>query len=322
MTKTKIPVPIFFTIDDKYAPYMAVALYSLMENANSKYSYTVYIIYQNLSSKNRERIINMKKDNFEIIFKKMNDTIHGISDHTVGKLRCDYSTYTIYYRLFIADMFPQYDKGLYLDSDIVVLGDISKLCLTDLQENFIGACQDMSIYDIDVLVRYMENGVGVNKNEYINSGILLMNLKKIRENNLSQHFLYLLNTYRFDTIAPDQDYLNAMCNGNILYLDNKWNTMPLHKKTIKSNPNLIHYNLFNKPWCYKGIQYESYFWNFAIETPFYDELIEYRDAYGIEKRMHDHESMEEIVKIGKETPNKEVNFKKIQEQKGCVKICL
>lgn len=322
MTRTKMPVPIFFTIDDKYAPYMGVALYSLMENADPKYDYTVYVIYQDLSDENRKQITGMCRNNFEIIFKQMSDTIHGISNDKAGKLRCDYSTYTIYYRLFIADMFPQYDKGLYLDSDIVVPGDISELCLTDLQDNILGACADMSVSGVEVIAGYMENAVGVDKDKYINSGILLMNLKKMRKINLSQHFLNLLNTYCFDNIAPDQDYLNAMCDGNILHLDKVWDVMPLHDQPEISSPKIIHYNLFDKPWCYKGVQYETYFWQFAAKTPFYEELLAYREAYGIERRMHDHESMAVLMKMSEKIPTYEVTFKKIQDKEGCVKICL
>lgn len=322
MTGRKMPVPIFFTIDDQYAAYMAVALYSLMENADPQYNYTVYVIYQDLSDQNRNHIIHMCKDNFEIIFKQMNDTIHGISGDKAGKLRCDYSTYTIYYRLFIADMFPEYDKGLYLDSDIVVPGDISELCLTDLENNIFGACADMSVSDVEVIAGYMENAVGVDRYQYINSGILLMDLKKMREINLSQHFLCLLNKYGFDTIAPDQDYLNAMCSGNIFHLDKEWDAMPLHNKPQMNSPKIIHYNLFDKPWCYEGVQYEAYFWEAASKTPFYNELLAHLGAYGIDRRMHDHMSMEELMKKSREIPDREITFKKIQDKEGCVKICL
>lgn len=149
-----------------------------------------------------------------------------------------------------------------------------------------------------------------------------MNLKKMREIDLSQHFLSLLNTYGFDTIAPDQDYLNAMCNGSIFHLDNEWDAMPLHGKPEMISPKIIHYNLFDKPWCYEGVQYETYFWDAASKTPFYDELLAYLGAYGIDRRMHDHMSMEKLMKKSREIPDREVTFKKIQNKEGCVKICL
>ena len=76
--------------------------------------------------------------------------------------------------------------------------------------NYIGACHDMSISDYEDIVTYTEEAVGVKRSEYINSGVLLMNMKKMRIDKFEEHFLDLLNTYHFDSIAPDQDYINAM----------------------------------------------------------------------------------------------------------------
>ena len=64
--------------------------------------------------------------------------------------------------------------------------------------------------NFDAVARYMEEAVGVSRYEYINSGVLLMNLNKLREKEFDKHFLNLLNTYHFDCIAPDQDYINAI----------------------------------------------------------------------------------------------------------------
>lgn len=62
----------------------------------------------------------------------MTDTVKSITNREENLLRCDFFTLTIYFRLFLAQMFPQYDKGIYLDSDIVVPGDISQLYQTPL----------------------------------------------------------------------------------------------------------------------------------------------------------------------------------------------
>ena len=82
-------------------------------------------------------------------------------------------------------MFPEYKKGLYLDSDIIVLGDISKLYNNDIQDNIIGACVDMSIQDVPEFLNYVENAVGIDRAKYVNSGVLLMNLEKMREEKFS-----------------------------------------------------------------------------------------------------------------------------------------
>ena len=223
----KKEIPIFFTIDDKYAPYVSVAISSIIENASKEYNYKIIIIYQELTNENIEKISRLQNDNFKIEFVYMKDTLDAITDRVENRLRCDYFTLTIYFRLFIPEMFKEYDKGIYIDSDIVVPGDISELYNFELVDNLIGACPDHSVVDIPEIINYMENAIGVNRHEYINSGVLLMNLKKMREEKFDQRFLELLNKYHFDSIAPDQDYLNAMCNGSILYLDECWDAMPI-----------------------------------------------------------------------------------------------
>ena len=62
-----------------------------------------------------------------------------------------------------------------------------------------------------------------------------------------------------------------MCNGKILYLDEAWDAMPTEGKEPLKNPKLIHYNLFQKPWCYDNIQYEEYFWKYAKDSGYYED---------------------------------------------------
>ncbi len=297
MDKEKV-IPIFFTIDNSYAAVNGVAVKSLIENASKDYNYKIIIIHENLNSGNMKKIADLATENCEIEFRPIQEGLETITDRTENKLRCDYFTLTIYFRLFIADMFPEYDKGIYLDSDIVVPGDISELYNKDLGNNIIGACCDNSIQEIPELINWMENSIGVKKQEYINSGILLLNLKMMRERKFSKKFLELLNKFHFDCLAPDQDYINAMCNGKILYLEEEWDTMPNRNKEKLKSPKLIHYNLFDKPWCYDDIQYEEYFWKYAKETAFYDEILEFKKNYPEEQKLSDKNSLAKIIHKG------------------------
>ena len=197
----------------------------------------------------------LETKNLRIRFVSMDKGLESITDRKENKLRCDYFTLTIYYRLFIPEMFPEYDKGIYIDSDVVIEGDISKLYNMDLGDNTIGACMDNSIKDIEPLVKYVQGAVGVKMEEYINSGMLLMNIEEMRKRKFSAKFLELLNKYHFDSVAPDQDYINAICNGKIKYLNEEWDAMPNDQRKELENPKIIHYNLLFKPWCYDNIQY-------------------------------------------------------------------
>ena len=307
-------IPIFFTIDDSYAPFLAVALNSAIKNSDPQRNYKAIVLYQDLGADNISRLQSLQTENFKIELMPIRANMEALDDRMSNRLRCDYFTLTIYFRLFIPSMFPQYDKGIYIDSDVVLTDDIAKLFDIDIGENYIGACNDLSIADIPPLVAYTENAVGVNAKEYINSGVLLMNLKKMRDDDLEGHFLSLLNKYHFDSIAPDQDYLNAMCNGKIYYLEEKWDTMPNDAKPMLTETSLIHYNLFSKPWCYDGIQYEEQFWNYAQDCGFIDEIREFKASYTEDKKKADSECLELLVRRGMEIPENDITFKKMNEK--------
>ena len=307
-------IPIFFTIDDSYAPFLAVALNSAIKNSDPQRNYKAIVLYQDLGADNISRLQALQTENFKIELMPIRANMEALDDRMSNRLRCDYFTLTIYFRLFIPSMFPQYDKGIYIDSDVVLTDDIAKLFDIDIGENYIGACNDLSIADIPPLVAYTEKAVGVNAKEYINSGVLLMNLKKMRDDDLEGHFLSLLNKYHFDSIAPDQDYLNAMCNGKIYYLEEKWDTMPNDAKPMLTETSLIHYNLFSKPWCYDGIQYEEQFWNYARDCGFIDEIREFKASYTEDKKKADSECLELLVRRGMEIPENDITFKMMNEK--------
>lgn len=306
-------IPVFFTIDDSYAPFLSVALNSAIKNSSPDRHYRAIILYKDLNEENRNRLAKLSTENFRVDFVPMQKGLESITDRMSNRLRCDYFTLTIYFRLFIPMMFPQYDKGIYIDSDVVLNADIAEMFDIDIGENLIGACPDKSIENIPPLVHYVENAVGVKITEYINSGVLLMNLKKLREVDLEGNFLQLLNTYHFDCIAPDQDYLNAMCNGKIHYLSEAWDAMPNEEKPPLEAPKLIHYNLFSKPWCYDGIQYGDYFWNYAEGNSYIDEINKYKENYSEEQKKSDTDCLQLLLDRGQSVPSQDITFKKVFE---------
>lgn len=307
-------IPIFFTIDDAYAPFLAVALNSAIKNSDKARSYKAIVLHQGLNEENTRRLEALGTENFKIELTPMKQSFDALDDRMGNRLRCDYFTLTIYFRLFIPEMFPQYDKGIYIDSDVVLTDDIAKLFDKDIGDNYIGACRDLSIADVPPLVAYTENAVGAGKGEYINSGVLLMNLEKMRENDFEGHFLNLLNTYHFDTIAPDQDYINAMCKGKIYYLGEEWDAMPNDARPPLERTSLIHYNLFSKPWCYDGVQYGDVFWEYAQDSGYIDEIRAYKENYGDDKKAADGKCLDLLIKRGEEIPNNEITFKKLAEK--------
>lgn len=313
-------IPVFFTIDDGYAPFLSVALGSAVKNSSKENNYKAIILHEDLSKENIEKLQSLATDNFTVEFVQMKEGLESITDRMSNRLRCDYFTLTIYFRLFIPAMFPQFDKGIYIDSDVVVNGDLAELFETELGDNYIGACADKSVVDVPPLARYMEEAVGVDRHSYINSGVLLMNLKKLRQVELDSHFLSLLNTYHFDCIAPDQDYLNAMCSGKILYLSDAWDAMPAEDKPEIEDVKIIHYNLFSKPWCYDNIQYGDVFWDYAQDSEYLEDIIAYKESYSDEQKESDSKCLQLLVNRGAQIASSQITFKRVFESGEKVRL--
>lgn len=291
----KVTIPIFYAIDDSYAKFVAVSIKSLIMNANNNYNYDINVIYENLSEENAKKLKSLETDNVKIILTEMNQNLSMITDKLGNRLREYTFTLTIFFRLFIPVMFPNYDKCIYIDADTVIPGDISRLYNEDLGNNYLGCIVDKSTIDNEILASYFEEVVGIPRDKYINSGVLLMNSKKLRELKIDEKFLDLYTKYGFDVIAPDQDYINSMCYGHIKYLSDIYDAMPNPNNKEVENPVIIHYNLFLKPWQYENVQYYDYFWKYAKFTPYYDEILEIKNSYTNEDRKKDSEWMDLMV---------------------------
>ena len=278
-------IPIFFAIDDGYMPFLAVALESLIENSSKKYYYSIKVLYTNISEENKKKINKYKRENVNIEFVDLNYYIEKVKDKLYTR---DYYTNTTYFRLFIANLYPQYNKAIYLDSDIVVLGDIAELYNQDIGDNLIAAAPDDVIQTTKVFQEYAEKVVGVaDYRNYFNARILLMNLDEFRRFDFQNKFLYVLETIKF-TVAQDQDYLNRLCKGKVKIIDKGWDKMPIGNDDFdEKDLKIIHYNLADKPWHYDNIRYKDYFWKYAKKTEYYNQICKIKENYSEEERFND-----------------------------------
>ena len=289
-------IPIFFAIDDGYTPFLAVALQSLIDNASKNYNYSIKVLHTNVKEENKEKIINKyKSENVNIEYVDLNYYIEKVKDKLYTR---DYYTNTTYFRLFLPELYPQYNKVLYLDSDIIIKGDISELYNTELGTNLVAAAPDDIIQYNKVFQDYAELVVGVSKYQYyFNAGVLLMNLDELRKFDFQNKFLYLLGTVKF-SVAQDQDYLNRLCKGRVTLLDRAWDCMPLVNETTKvEDIKLVHYNFAYKPWHFEDVLYQEFFWEYAEKTEFYDEIMKIRDSYTEEQKFQDREAEKALRKM-------------------------
>ncbi len=283
--KSQKIIPIFFAVDDNYAPYMAAALESLKENSSSKYIYDINILVESISPAHIKNITAIASDNIKITFCDVTKNVSALCSRL--HLR-DYYTRATYYRFFIPELFPQYNKGLYLDCDIIITRDVADMYNTVLGNNLLAAMSEEIITDIEVFSRYSEVVLGVPKNKYFNAGILVMNLREMRRMHIEEVFADLLSKKTY-SVAQDQDYLNVICHGRVKMLNILWNKTPMPYADKNVIPYIVHYKINFKPWRYDGIVYGELFWQYAKKTPYYQELIEAKNNYSDADRARDDE---------------------------------
>ena len=309
-TADKKEIPVFFAADNNYAPFVAVALASMLGKASKNYFYKIYVLTTDLSHEYTEQLKNICRDampgNASVEFVSLREEMEKTSG--TFHLR-DYYSRETYCRIFIPRFFSQYDKVIYLDSDLVVTGDISELYNIDIGDNLVGAAIEEVMQSFDVFGTYVEKALGIPREKYFSAGVLLINAKKYREENIEEKFIALMNRFKF-RVTQDEDYLNVLCKGKVKWLDVGWNksaykTGGFDEKNLK----IIHYKINWKPWHYNHVLYEEYFWECAEKTPLYENILKIKASYGVEQKRSDAEAFEKLKRMAIEDTNDPDNYR-------------
>ncbi|MBQ3490687.1 MAG: 1-acyl-sn-glycerol-3-phosphate acyltransferase [Clostridia bacterium] len=303
MTEKKIPI--FYACDDNFVKYTIVSLQSMIDNASPAYQYHVYVLHTFISDEMKARLMELQNENFTISFEDVSDKLNEISEKLPIR---DYYSKTTYYRLFIAEIFPEYEKAIYIDSDTVVQGDISELYHTDIGECYIGACHEQAMVQVDEYGTYAEKVVGVSRHNFFNAGMILINCERFREKSILDQFIHHLHTYNF-VVTQDEDYLNLICKDHVYWLDQRWNTeifgnIPYPIEEAK----ILHYIMTNKPWHYRDCRHGDIFWKYAEKTSVINEIQQVLSDYTDEERERDAVSGENLLALAIKETNREDNY--------------
>ena len=261
-------VNIVLNTDLQYVVHCCTMLSSLFEN-NINIKFNIHVISGGLTASSINDITNLVEEKYNQ--KLYLYIIDSEELNYFPKYKNSHISEAANYRLFVDKILPSdIDKVLYLDCDLIVYNSLEPLWNIDISSCPIAAIEDMWSGKDDNYIR-----LGYDKKYgYFNSGVLLINLKWWRENNICNNFIEYLKCH--DNLKfVDQDILNGMFYNNRKLLSFKWNvqdgllrrkpkvresSMPKLQNEIKC-PAIIHYTGSRKPWDYDCINpyKESYF---------------------------------------------------------------
>ena len=247
-------INVCFITDESYAMPTGVAIQSLIENAGKESKYNIYVIAVNLDKKSIKYLKKLQTNKCKIIIKQTEniyDDINAKHPHVskAALLKFD-----------LPNILSNLDKVLYLDGDILVLNDLSELYNTDLNNKYAAVVPDMAG------MLYGNYHVKLGFCKYFNSGVMVLNLRKMREDDISKKLLdYKLHkdTKHF----MDQDCLNYVFQENVFYISPMYNWMAQNQTeftdekikdfynlsqsdldNIRKRPTVLHLTNKNKPW--------------------------------------------------------------------------
>lgn len=276
------PIPIVFATNQQYAPFLSVALASLIANAAQNVNYEVYILYNKLDASAIHTLKRQSTPNIDIvptdISTRVKDllAIHHCTDHTSAEAD---------FRILIPEILPQFDKALYLDCDIVINDNLCELYGLDLEHSLLGAVNDVTL-DL-AFVAQMNQIRNKHIGHYFNSGVLLLNCAAFRKSDaIARFFEYASNGISY--VCRDQDILNMVCEGRVRYLPLKWNmgwagiawehyrntAVDLLIKFMEGfqNPAIVHYTGAKKPTDVYDNHFAKMFWRYAALSPYFERL--------------------------------------------------
>ena len=289
---------ICFASDNNYATYLAVAIKSLIENANKDLFYEIYILNDNIETFNKNRILEMSNSNIYIRFIEIN--LYIKSNIKNKFYTWGHFSESAYSRFFIPRVFKHFEKILYLDCDLIILDDISQLYnLKFIKNELLLACHDTimrlntlrQVNSFEFWQDYLKNKLKLkNIHNYFQSGVLLLNIPNLIKYNYTEKCINIL-TQIVNPLYLDQDILNIVCEENIRFIDLNYNVewcIPIYYSKEKidffekniyrfyvvyNNPKIMHYCGNEKPWTNPNYPKSNLWWKYARMTDFYEEII-------------------------------------------------
>lgn len=285
-------VPVVLAANQAYVPILYVCMQSLIEHADQNRRYEVFVFHADICPQSQELFQTyLAKDHIRIRFVNVKSRVAGY------KLKAkQHITTETFYRFLILDILRDYPKVIYLDCDLILCRDAAELYDTPLADCLLAAARDPDFAGQcnmpgSEMRTYCSNTLGMQDPfAYFQAGVLVLQVDKLRQVTSVAQLLQMSDTgiYRFS----DQDILNVICEGKVMYLDMAWNMLfdcddYRWKHVIRFAPHavldeyeqarkapyIVHFAGFRKPWMQPGQDFGHVFWETARKTIFYEQLL-------------------------------------------------
>lgn len=206
-------INIAFIMDDRYAAIAGTAITSLKVNRRADSRYHIYLIVIEVTLENLERFKQLEDEGFAVTI--------VVPDEKYTQLKLNiggYNSITDYTRLYIAEILTQLDKVIYLDDDLIIRHDLTELYEVNIEEYYCAASRDMlGEINSPSLLERLQSSLPY----YFNAGVMVLNLKKMREDNITEQLIdYVLHGNNF---VGNQDAFNIVFDGKVKYISCEWN---------------------------------------------------------------------------------------------------
>ena len=272
-------IPIVFHTDNNYVIPTVITITSLLVNKYKNTNYKIYILGNKLTQKNKNIFMNIKDV----------EVINHISQFNHFEGSHKHVSSTDLFKFDLPIVFPQYDKILYLDVDMIIQHDLSDLYNIDISEHYAAAVKDMHGM---VGGKHHDRLHLIN---YFNAGMMLLNLRKMREDNIAEKLIdYKL--HKDQGYFMSQDALNYVFAENVKYISPQYNYMAsifryYPEEQIKSfyemndaayqymlsAAHIVHLTDKKKPWKYKSAWGADLWAKYYYMSPLKDKKIKYLD---------------------------------------------
>lgn len=290
-------IPIAFATDENYIVPTLVAFKSAVINTNSDNKYIFFILVEKDVSDAVKKMFLSVIDGYPYI--TLNFLIVG---HLIGKVNIFQNgpvkgvSLVTYYRFLLPDLLPEYDKALYIDTDTIIKNDVAQIYEYNMNDAYVAGVRDIVEYQNET-VRCKELSID-SLHTYINAGVILLNLKKLRDTNLAHKMLKVASTSSFP--YNDQDIINSLCYGYIAILPFRCNVildylsnpstisevLNIDYEKETKQPIILHFAGRSKPWYTKDVLFASQWWDVALslESPIFKR--EFRKFMHLVRKKH------------------------------------